>query len=154
MTSLQKYLKQRPTRNFTSIFDNDGNLGAYIFTQANVDTWLSNNAAYITNLGGRFYIIPGTATGTTFYDVLQGDNGRSGLGNSGNLQERKSLLDMGKEIVIGDATESRIVTLRLIRTPVNSQTGQDGEIVYVVVENNAADLPNTAGRFTVRVARI
>jgi len=134
--------------------------GAYFFTQASIDNWVAANASKVHRVSDSLLIVPGTASGSTFLDVVLGDGGNSELGGSGLLPrftQRKSLKDMGKEVVIGSATESRLLVLRLVQNGGNSDTGSDvsgGSNGYVVVENNCADLQGNTGRFTVRVARL
>ena len=154
MSSVLRYTSQPVTRKFVNTQNIlDGEDGPRLFTQANIDAWLLANGSKITNLGDLL-IIPGTAAGSTFLDVLRGDNGATALGYTGEYDSRKALTDMGKQITIGDAADSELLVLRLVKTPSNSQTGQDFIVAYVVVENNAQDLDTNGGRFMVRVARV
>jgi hypothetical protein len=154
MSSVQTHISQPKTRKFVNTQNYpSGESGPDLYTQANVDAWLLANGSKIVN-HGDLLIIPGTTSGSTFIDVVRGDNGATGLANSGSYDSRKTLTDMGKQITIGDATESELLVLRLVKTPSNSQSGEDYTVAYVVVENNAADLDNRGGPFQVRVARI
>lgn len=157
MPSIGTYIAQNPTRTFVVTQDNNnGENGAYCFSQADVDSWYEADKARIVKVSKSLLIIPGTASGYTLYDVLMGNNGApADLNYSTIIQDRKSLIDMGKEIVIGNAQESRLLVLRYVKSYCNAATGQDAVFGYVVVENNTTELaPNNAGRFTVRVARI
>ena len=135
-----------------------GDWGAYFFNESDFDEWYADNASAITKLGSGLYIIPGTTSGTTFQEVLTGD----GPGNSlspGNdrIEERKTLLDMGKEIIIGNSKNSRLIVFRRVQKysastgPGSAAAGDNG---YVLIENNCSDLGDNSGRFTIRVARM
>jgi hypothetical protein len=154
MSSLQTRISQPKTRKYV-VTQNalDGENGPRYFTQSDIDTWLSANGSKIQNLGDLF-IIPGTTPGSTFVDVLTGSNGATILNTSGTYDPRKTLTDMGKQITIGDSGDSELLILRLVKTPSNSQTGQDFIVGYIPVENNASDLDNQGGRYMIRVARI
>ena len=154
MSSLQTRISQPLTRKFV-VTQNvlDGENGPRYFTQADIDTWIAANGSKIVN-HGDLLIIPGTASGSTFLDVLRGDNGAIGLNTSGTYDPRKTLTDMGKQITIGDASDSELLVLRLVKTPSNSQTGADFIVAYIPIENNAQDLDINGGRFMIRVARI
>ena len=154
MSSVLRFTSQPKTRKFVNTQNVlQGENGPRIFSQANIDAWLAANGSKIVNYGDLF-IIPGTAPGSTFLDVLRGDNGATILSYTSEYDSRKTLTDLGKQITIGDATESELLVLRLVKTPSNSQTDGDFSIGYVVVENNAQDLDTNGGRFMVRVARV
>lgn len=150
---------QNITRSYVVTQDaNQGEVGAYYFTQGQIDTWYNANKTKITKLG-RVYIIPGTASGSTFHDVVNG-NGATKLGGAGSgtpiITDRKTLRDMGKEVIIGNSADTRLLVLRLVQKYTDSTVGYSGDSdnnVYIPVENNCEDLPS-GGRFTVRVARI
>jgi hypothetical protein len=154
MSSVLRFTSQPKTRKFVNTQNVlQGENGPRVFSQANIDDWLAANGAKIVNYGDLL-IIPGTASGSTFLDVLRGDNGATQLNYTSEYDSRKTLTDMGKQLTIGDATESELLVLRLVKTPSDSQTGADFSIGYVVVENNAQDLDTNGGRFMVRVARV
>jgi hypothetical protein len=154
MSSVLRFTSQPKTRKFVNTQNIlDGEDGPRIFSQANIDAWLAANGSKIVNYGDLF-IIPGTAAGSTFLDVLRGDNGATQLEYTSEYDSRKTLTDMGKQITIGDATESELLVLRLVKTPSNSQTGEAFSVGYIVEENNAQDLDTNGGRFMVRVARV
>ena len=154
MSSVQTHISQPKTRKFvnTQNYPN-GEEGPYLYPQANVNAWIQANGSKIVN-HGDLLIIPGTTSGSTFIDVVRGNNGATGLANSGSYNSRKTLTDMGKQITIGDSTESELLVLRLVMTPSNSQTDLGSTVAYIVVENNASDLDNNGGPFQVRAARI
>ena len=155
MSSLQTRISQPLTRKFVNTQDmnTSSERGPYLFSPASIASWIAANGSKIVN-HGDLLIIPGTASGSTFVDVLY-DNGVTGLqADLGSYDSRKTMTDMGKQITIGDATESELLVLRLVKTPSGSQSGADFIVAYVVVENNAADLQNQGGRFLVRVARV
>ena len=154
MTSVVSQFSQPVTRNFVMI--NEGN-GAYLYSEADINTWYAANASKVQKLGSTRYLITGTTSGSTFVDVLLG-NGATELEHTlPNITDRKTIKDMGKDILFGDADDSRLLVLRKVQSyspaaeggPTNANyTG------YVVVENNAEDLGGNAGRFVVKVARI
>jgi hypothetical protein len=136
---------------------NEGN-GAYFYSQDDINTWYAANASKIQKLGTTRYLITGTASGSTFADVLRGNNGATALEHTlPNIDQRKTMKDMGKEILFGDGDDARLLVLRKVQSyspaaeggPTNTDyTG------YVVVENNAEDLGGNVGRFVVKVARV
>jgi hypothetical protein len=85
-----------------------------------------------------------TITGT-FATVL------GNLNNNGTFGAGVSLTDMGKQVVIGNAGNSRLVTLRLVQGPGNvNGSGLNGIVGYVCVENNT----EVVDEFAVTVARV
>lgn len=157
MTSTETRFAQNVTRNFVVTNSASTGNGVYFFDEADVDTWYAANKSAINKLGS-IYIIPGTTSGKTLVDVLQGNNGASSLAhNLANISDRKTLKDMGKEVIIGNSVDTRLLVLRRVQIPVGSLTGvptNPDYTGYVVVENNCDDLGTNAGRFTVKVARI
>lgn len=157
MPGILKSYSQNVTRTFAVTQEQQG---AYFYSVADIDNWVAANASKVDRVSGSLIVVPGTASGSNFLDVVLGNNGNVELGGSGTMPrftERKSLKDMGKEIVIGSATESRLLVLRLVQNGGNAATGSDvsgNSNGYVVVENNCADLQANSGRFTVRVARL
>ena len=128
---------------------------------ADVDTWYEANSANIRKIGNT-YLIDGTAPGTTVADVLTGANGATQLDhlddNYFNINQRKTITDIGKEIVIGTSQEPRLLVLRKVIAYVKSSQApgstNSNDIGYVVTENNTKDFGDNSGRFTVRVARV
>jgi hypothetical protein len=155
MSSVSAAFSQPLTKNFAVT---QGSGGAYYFTQSDIDTWYAANASKINKIGS-VYVIPGTSSGSTFYDVLFGENGATRLGQPQNdsfkFYERKTLTDLGKTIHIGNAADSSLLVLRLVRGYGPAAAGGDGNTIgYVVVQNDDEDLGGDVGRFTIRVARV
>ena len=144
MSSVQSAFSQPKTRTFTVTQDeNNGERGPYVFNQQNVDNWLANNSSDLTTVGSVV-----TITGN-FANIM--DN----LSSNGRFENRKSLLDLGKEIIIGVPQESRMIVLRKVRAEgPAANAGDNGNVAYIVTENYSDDTPTNAGRFTVRVARV
>jgi hypothetical protein len=159
MSSLRREFAQRLTRNFVVTQDaGNSEQGAYFYSDNDIDFWYAANSANIEKIGS-LYLINGTTSGTTFIDVLEGNNGATEIQHSNNnIDERKTIKDMGKEVIIGTSGEPRLLVLRRVQqySPYlcsNSVASSDYN-GYVVVENNAENLQGNTGRFTVRVARI
>lgn len=153
MPSIGGYFKQPLSRVLVPT-QNQGGFTAYYFAESDFSVWFNANLGKITYVGGA-YMINGTTSGSTFTDVVLGDNGATELDHTlNNIDQRKTLVDMGKEIIIGNSSEPRLLVFRRVMQFGLSTAGGDGQVGYVVVENNAVDLGGNAGRFTVRVARI
>ena len=162
MSSVRRGIVQNLTRTFVVTQDNNnGEQGAYFFADDSIDAWVAANGSKITQIGS-VYIIPGTASGSNFVDVVEGNNGAVRLGDGGGgvslIPDRKSLKDFGTEVVIGNLVEPRLLVLRRIQYYASSvhggRSGDSGYTGYIVTENNCEDLGNNYGRFTVRVARV
>jgi len=159
MSSVRRGIVQNLTRTFVVTQNSANNeQGAHIYHQSDIDAWLAANGSKIVQTGSVF-IIPGTASGSTFIDVVTGQNGATELDHSGSYyDERKSLKDLGKEIVIGNRAEPRLLVLRLVQSyALSANGGRSGDpdyTGYTPVENNCEDLNSTRGRFLVRIARI
>jgi len=158
MTSVESRFAQNLTRSFVVVQAANEN-GAYFFDEADIDNWYTANKNLIQKIGS-LYIIPGKTSGTTFYDVLRGENGAPAelQVNLNRINQRRTLIDLGKEVIIGNSVDSRLLVLRRVQRPILSQEGNatDADYTgYVVIENNCEDLgADTWGRFTVRVARV
>jgi hypothetical protein len=148
MSSARSYKAQPLSRSFV-VSGADGGNGPWTFTQANINTWVTNNADSLTAVGSLI-----TIPSADFLDVLY--TGGSSLPNSGTYNDRRTLLDLGKEYVIGNDVNSRLIVLRLVLFPSDTGIGAlGGEAKFVVIENNCSDIPTgDNGRFSVRVARI
>ena len=145
MSSVQSAFSQPVTRTFVvTQNENEGANGAYYFKQSTIDNWLSNESSNLSVVGSVVVV-----TGD-FYNTM--DN----LERDGVFEDRKSLLDLGKEIIIGNSAESRLIVLRKVRARGAAvRAGDDAQLGYVCTENYTTDLaPNNVGRFTVRVARV
>lgn len=155
MTSVLSQFSQPVTRNF--VMTNEGN-GAYFYSEADINTWYAANASKVQKLGSTRYLITGTTSGSSFADVLLGNGGATELEHSlPNITDRKTIKDMGKEILFGDADDSRLLVLRKVQSysPAAEGGPTDANYTgYVVVENNAENLGGNSGRFVVKVARI
>jgi hypothetical protein len=123
-----------------------------------VSTWYNANSSSIKKIGNT-YLIDGNASGKTFLDVVLGNNGATELDHTNpNIGDRKTMTDVGKEIVIGTSKEPRLLVLRKVIAYVKSSQApgstNSNDIGYVVTENNCDDLQGNAGRFVVKVARV
>ena len=164
MSSVRRGIVQNLTRTLvvTQNTENGGS-GAYFFPDNAVDVWYAANSAKITQIG-NLYIVPSTASGSTFFDVVNGEGSNTRLGGDGTgdvpaIPDRKSLKDFGTEVIIGNLAEPRLLVLRRVQQYASSTNGgRSGDPAltgYVVTENNTTDLAsNNWGRFTVRVARV
>lgn len=150
MPSVGTYKAQPVTRTFV-VSGADGGNGPWGFSQDNIDTWYSNNSSNVTKVSESLYIVTGN-----FYDIVYDPIG-GGIPTIGSLSDRRvNLLDMGKQIVIGSADNSKMIVLRSIMMPGQSTVGSLGGLVaFVVTENTCQDIPDDDnGRFVVRVARV
>jgi len=153
--SVRRQLAQPLSRTFVQTQDGPaGELGPYIFTDYDLAQWVSANEGKIVQVGS-VYTIPGTTSGSTFADVVNGNNGATELDHDTNyiVEARKSLFDMGKEVTIGNSINSRLLVLSKVKVYQNSTTGL-AVLGYVVSENNASDLGDQNGRWMVKVARV
>ena len=142
--SVTRSIAQRLTNAYVVTQDsNNGESGAYYFTPSRVADFLADNASDITQLGSHLII-----QSSDIDDVM--DN----LTTSGIFDNRRSLIDMGKEYVIGTEQDARLLVLRLVRSQETVSDGSGYTYGYIVVESNSYDIGNSnMGRFTVRVAR-
>jgi hypothetical protein len=142
MPSIGTFRAQPVTRTFV-ITQGPDSTGVYYFSKAGIDSWFENNADDITKVSEGLYIIP------NFGSIV------GNLSDAGEYDGRKTLIDFGKEVVLGNEINSRLLVLRRVQFWADASKGGDGFEGYVVVENNTNDLaPNNWGRFTVRVARV
>jgi Ca2+-binding RTX toxin-like protein len=151
MSSVQSFFAQPKTR---CLAVTQGEWGAYFYAQSDIDAWYAANESKITKTGD-LYVIPGTAEGSTFLDVLLGNNGATALDHTlPRIEERKTIVDFGKQVIIGNAANSRLLVLRLVQQYSDAAVSGGAAVGYVVVENNVDDLQGNNGRFTLRVARV
>jgi hypothetical protein len=134
MSSVQTRISQPKTRKFVTL------KSTYYFSQADVDAWILANSSGIKNHGDLLILSDFTTTMTAL--------NQTSVFAASNF----TVTDMGKQIVIGNATESELLTLRLIRSSQNSITALNSVVAYVVEENNASNL--TTLKFQVTVARV
>jgi hypothetical protein len=148
MSSVGNVIKQRLTKSFVNTQNNNqGDQGPYYFYQSSVSNWISqqkSNGNIVQDVG-EVITIKGSAN---FLDVM------NNLSSDGNYQSRKCLRDLGKSLYIGDENNSDVLELRLVQFPTDTDTGYDGDVVYIVTANNASDIGNSSGRWMVRVARV
>ena len=145
MPSIGTFKAQPVTQSYVVTQDsNNDEPGPHYFSQESVDSWKASNASDMTDLGGVI-IIPSADFSNIVNDLD---------GNNDYFNNRKTLMDMGKEIVIGNEINSRIIVLRKLMGETGPAQGAlGGAVGYVCVENNGTAPYNNSGRFTVRVAR-
>lgn len=142
MSSAFAFKAQPVTRTFV-ITQGPDQTGVYYFSKNAIDSWYSDNSDNISKVGS-LYVVTGS-----FYDVV------NSLNYTGTYDGRKTLIDFGKEVVIGNQVNSRLLVLRRVQFFADEAVGGDGGEGFVVVENNTYNLaPSDWGRFTVRVARV
>jgi len=148
MTSVLRSLAQPLTKTFViTQSSSEGELGPYVFSESDINNWYSRNTSTVKKVGSLY-----TIQTSEFVDTLD-----DLTHTYGNVNGRKSLVDLGKEVVIGNNAESRLVVLRRVRLFADSATGVSDfgpAAGYIVVEVNASDLPTNNGRWIVRVARV
>lgn len=143
MSSVRSFLAQPVTRTYVITQGDNGQTGVYYFSKEDIDAFVARNS----NVSAVGSVL--TVTSGDFSSTL------NDLDVTGTMDNRKSLIDMGKQIVIGNTINSRLITLRQIQFFAPSSQGGDGFEAYIVVENETTDVaPSGWGRFTVRVARI
>lgn len=153
MSSVGKSFAQPLTRNFGVMHSVD------FFSQRDVNDWLAANASVITVLGS-LVLINGTSAGTTLNDVVLGNGSATELLNSNSdIVSRRTIKDMGKELLIGTTAQPRTLVLRQVQQNSASPASPNGDGLnpnyngYIVVENNSSVLQTNA-RFNVSVARL
>lgn len=152
MSSVLRFTAQNLSRSFVVTQDEgQAEYGAYFFAQSDIDSWYSDNIDVITKVG-NVYVVQDSSFVSSLANDLNPSNDR--------ITERKTIKDMGVEVVIGNTINSRLLVLRKVQRYFPSTVGgtsDSNDTGFVVVENDAADLPSlntTGGRFMVRVARI
>lgn len=157
MSSVSRSFAQPVTRNLAVT---QGEWGAYFYSQRDVNNWLAANSSVITVLGSLI-LIDGTSAGTTLADVVLGNGSATELDHSNDrIEDRKTIKDMGKELLIGTTANPRTLVLRQVQRYSASAKSPNGDGLdsnnngYVVVENNSVELQQNSGRFTIRVARV
>lgn len=158
MSSVCRVVAQiAPKKNFAvdinSTRDGEGDHGD-IFLQSDFDTWYAEAAAGITKLGSM-YIVKNSDNFKNVVDVSSGSDGTllgHVLGSRTLINyNKRTLVDLGKEICIGIPSNPRLLVFRQVSFPYDSTLQGSGLIGYVVTENNASNL--THPRFYVAVAR-
>jgi hypothetical protein len=151
MPSVGTAIAQNVTRTFTvtqapGAGEGSAETGAHYFLQSTIDAWYADNASDMTKVSRDFYIITGSFASTI-----------GNLDDDGTFDIRRSLIDMGKEIVIGNPIQSRLLVLRKVKESDSPANGGDGMTAYVVVESNyrSANWPTPDNsKFNVAVARV
>jgi hypothetical protein len=111
------------------------------FSEADITAWIASQG--LTSVGTLV-----TVPNATFSTVMGNLAAATGSPYTGV----RSLRDMGKEYVIGNEYNSRLLVLHKVQVPSNaSDAGLDGRVIFVVTENHS--LQNTDARFNVTVAR-
>jgi hypothetical protein len=150
MSSTQTHIAQPLTKNLVNTADQ---YGVYFFRDSDFSDWVAANSGKISIRDGSFYTVAGSGSGSTFLDVVLGNNGATELNHTlANIADRKTIRDLGKQIYIGDGVSSDLLVFRKVQE--YSDTDGGGRVGYVVVQNNSASLGGNNGRFTVRVARV
>ena len=149
MASTQRFFSQPLTRNFVNTQDvGQGEQGPYFFTQGDIDSWAADNSDTVTKIGSVFVI-----SAANFVSVTENLNH-----SNPTIDSRKTLKDMGKDVIIGTPSQARLLVLRKVQqySPASAANGSGDPALngYVVVENNTSDLGGNGGRFMVKVARI
>lgn len=143
MSSVRSFLAQPKTNCFVITQGPDSN-GVYYFTKEDIDSWAASESSNLSVVGSLYTVINGS-----FGSVV------GNLNYTGTYDGRKTLIDFGKQVVIGNNVNSRLLVLRRVQFFAEAVAGGDGFEAYVVIENNTTDLaPSDWGRFTVRVARV
>lgn len=144
MPSVGSFKAQPITHSFITTADTSttGSHGPDYFTQADIDSWIASNTMTVL---GSLLIIPSADFSSTL----------GNLDRSGTWDDRKTLRDLGKEYVIGNELNSRIIVLRKVMYNNTSDVGGlNGTIGYIPIENNATEPNGNYGRFAIRVARV
>ena len=98
-------------------------------------------------------------TDYTIYDIAKFNTftGLSGYSTHA-LAAGETLIDLGKQITVGlDGVDGVLLKFRLVKRTLSSaaaDTPIDGEVVYVVVENNVSFAATVSGNSRVTVARV
>ena len=142
MSSVLTHISQPRTACFV-ITQGPDQTGVYYFLKSAVENWAATHEN-VSSVGSLHTVVSGN-----FADTVRD------LDYEDTLDGRKTLIDLGRQIIIGNVVNSRLLVLRQVQFFGDAVDGGDGSEGYVVVENNTYDLAqNDWGRFTVRVARI
>lgn len=152
MSISRSYAQIAPKKNFVVDVNTSGH--GDVFLQSDFDEWYAANSAAITKLGNMYVV----KNGISFKNTVDVSSGTVGglLGHtlgSEYLQQfnKRTLVDMGKEITIGIVSNPRLLVFRKVAIPYDATLEGSGLSGYVVTENNASNL--THPRFYVAVAR-
>ena len=146
-----------PKKNFvvdinTIYRENNPTNHGVMFLQSDFDEWYADNSAAITKLGS-IYVVKNASNFKNTVDVSSGSSGGL-LGHTlganffyNNNLNKRTLIDLGKEISIGTQFNSRVLVFRQVGISFEGSN----LVGYVVTENNDATL--THPRFYIAVAR-
>lgn len=142
--SVTRSIAQRLTNAYVVTHDErNDEKGPYYFTPSRMAEFLADNASDITQLGSHLII--------NSNDI---NNVMDNLTSDVRFENRRSLIDMGKQYVIGTEQDARLLVLRLVRSQETVSDGSGYTYGYITVESNSYDIGNSnMGRFTIRVAR-
>ena len=150
--SSRGFAQVAPKKNFVVDVNNSGY--GDMFLQSDFDAWYADAATAVTKLG-NMYIVNNAANFKNTVDVSSGSSGYL-LGHtlgSNYLDQfnKRTLIDLGKEITIGIPSYPRLLVFRQVSIPFDSTLQGSNFVGYVVTENNATDLSHP--RFYMAVAR-
>ena len=142
------YAQVAPKKNFVVDVDTSG-WGANVYLQQDFDAWYAIHASAVTQVGSVYVV----NSASNFIDTINGSDILGHVLGDSFLQSynKRTLMDMGKEISIGIPSNPRMLVFRQVALPFEPALQGTGVVGYVVVENNASDL--TRPRFRVSVAR-
>jgi len=152
MSISRSYAQIAPKKNFVVDVNTDGH--GDVFLQSDFDEWYAANSSAITKVGSMYVVNAGVSFKNTV-DVSAGTSGGllgHALGGEYLTQfNKRTLVDMGKEITIGIPSNARLLVFRQVAIPYNAALQGSGLVGYVVTENNASNL--THPRFFTAVSR-
>jgi hypothetical protein len=146
MPSVGTFIAQPKSKKLVNTQDDNNGIeqGPHIIAQSDLDSWYATYSNSITKVTDSVYVVTGN-----FVSIV------SNLNHQDYVVGRKTVVDMGKTIYIGNSTNAELLVLQKIQNfGLSTNGGLCGDVGYVVVENNCSDLGTTAGRFMVRVARV
>ena len=150
MSSVRSFVAQPKSRRLvcTQDYNQASERGPYFFPRENIDSWAANNTDSVTKVSASVYIVK---NGYDFADTV------NNLDANGSIDGRRTFVDLGKSLHIGNSTSSDLIVLQLVEVyGLSVNGGLSGATGYIVVENNTLDAgySGDAGRFLVRVARV
>lgn len=143
MSSIQSAPAQNPTRTFVTLAATP-----YVSSDA-LNALLTTAGA--DNVGSVYTIYDVTAF-NTFSQLSNLAVPQTLLSNAG-----ETLIDMGKQVTVGlDGVDSCLLKFRSVKRTKGglADTPVDGDVEYVVVENNVSKAASVASNSWVRVARV
>jgi len=148
MSVSRAFAQVAPKKNF--VVDINGNNHGDLFLQSDFDEWYAAAMTAVTKLG-NMYIVKNAANFKNTVDVSVGSSGYL-LGHTlGSYYldqfDKRTLIDLGKEITIGIPTNPRVLVFRQVGISIDGAN----RVGYVVTENNDTNLSHP--RFYIAVAR-